>query len=337
MPKTNLVEDTFADHLDLTALGVALGRLAGRGRRERRNCSLRGERPSRLTDATDGSGVTIEELLRRLGELTDFGIDPELAIRHLHEQEWPIPALDELEAFEDQLWRCFLATSPTLTENRPHAQLIVWAWVARTYRHAHMAFFLMQLGFADGAAVHARAAVEHGVYASLLSAGSAMTTSCSTRSTTRSLRVPSVLSSRGTSKGTLRNSSSACFKRSPVTRSAPNTNGPPLQSGSADRLQTGDRVYLHYRMLSDLVHAGFGSAGAFLLAGAAAGSVERPALLHEPLVPYIRTVLWLAVGACAWAGWSADRIFGTTHFKHTLDPTAREFGFRPLDPTTTGA
>lgn len=280
--------------------------------------------------------MTIEELLRRLGELTDFGIDPELAIRHLHEQEWPIPALDELEAFEDQLWRCFLATSPTLTENRPHAQLIAWAWVARTYRHAHMAFLLMQLGFADGAAVHARAAVEHGVYASLLSAvGNDDIVLDALHHAF--LEGAKRLVVKGDLEGDAPELVLRMLQALTGDEIGADTRWATTFEQVCDRLQTGDRVYLHYRMLSDLVHAGFGSAGAFLLAGAAAGSVERPALLHEPLVPYIRTVLWLAVGACAWAGWSADRIFGTTHFKHTLDPTAREFGFRPLDPTTTGA
>lgn len=96
-----------------------------------------------------------------------------------------------------------------------------------------------------------------------------------------------------------------------------------------DHLDNGDTIYGHYRGLSTLMHAGFGSASGFMVAAFGAGTPQDPVLTHEPVVYETNLILWASLGACAWAGWSADKLFGFDHFTSVCD-LLRPQGFEPL-------
>lgn len=102
---------------------------------------------------------------------------------------------------------------------------------------------------------------------------------------------------------------------------------------ACERLVAGDQIYRHYRTLSNYSHAGFGSANPFMIASFAIGDPSKSlTLTSSPMCPEVRTGLWLAVGACAWAGWSVDKLFATDYFGSVLDTAVRDIGFIPLLP-----
>jgi hypothetical protein len=99
-----------------------------------------------------------------------------------------------------------------------------------------------------------------------------------------------------------------------------------------NRLNNGSRLYLEYRGLSERIHPGI-------------LSMLFPTVFDHPspvdpgsrntddisLVALLaRHPFWLAIGACAWAGWAADRLFATDHFGPLLAEFAAEAGFAPI-------
>ncbi len=269
----------------------------------------------------------LEDLIRRIGN--EVGFDPELAIDALRSEDASLPTLAELEGVESRLWTHFSGSAPTLGGDFPHAQLVAWAWVSVAYRQAHAAFVLYKQGFPDAACANARSAVEHGVYLSLLAA------------------VGSVDSILDPLEGAYLRNAEKIFggmdEEMPellsllLTHLAGSTT---LSSDSkvtvfqqvCERLATGDEVYRCFRMLSNCVHAGFGSAEPFMLSAVAGVSKDpsEPVLSNEPTDIHTRATLWLALGGCAWAGWSADRLFAAEYFGPLLDSTVRDMDFMPL-------
>ena len=269
--------------------------------------------------------TVLEDLIRRIGN--EVGPDPELAIDALRSEEASLPTLAELEGVESRLWTHFSGLAPTLGTDFRHAQIVAWAWVSVAYRQAHAAFILYKQGFPDAACANARAAMEHGVYLSLLAAVGSVDSvldpleGAYLRNTEKIFggmdeKMPELLSFILTDLAGLITSS-----RDPEVT---------VFQRVCERLDTGDEVYRYFRMLSNCVHAGFGSAEPFMLSAVAGRDPSEPVLSNEPTDIHTRATLWLALGGCAWAGWSADRLFAREYFGPLLDSTVRSMGFMPL-------
>lgn len=267
----------------------------------------------------------IETILRIAG--ADLGADPDEMIGLLAGEDESVPPLEELQRIEAQLWPHFNAWSPTLGGSSQHAQLVASTWVAQTYRQAHAAFLLREAELPESALANARCAVEHGVYLSLLAAVDSVDDVLDPLELEHAHHTRVVFP---TEEGMpeflpllMKALTSVAGSRDPDVAKFEKV---------CRRLVTGDVVYRHYRMLSNVIHPGFGSASPFFLSAFAAGDFEDavPVMEPAPLGLGDRVGLWLALGACGWAGWSADRLFGTEYFGPLLDATVRALGFIPL-------
>jgi len=269
--------------------------------------------------------TVLEDLIRRVG--SEVGFDPELAIEAARSEDTSLPTLADLERVESRLWMHFSGVAPTLGGDFPHAQLVAWAWVSVAYRQAHAAFILYKQGFPDAASANARAAVEHGVYLSLLAVVDSVDRVLNPLEGVFVRNVAKMLAGADEDVPEF------------LSRMVEDIAGPLAGCRDRDtevfqrvcgRLETGDEVYRHYRKLSSDVHAGFGSAAPFFLAAFGDQDLSKPVLSNEPAVGGPRGTLWLALGGCAWAGWSADRLFEAEYFGPLLDSTVRDMDFMPL-------
>jgi hypothetical protein len=271
----------------------------------------------------------LEHVLRRAG--TEMGFDAGSLVAAVRNEQESRPTEDELFQIESQLWDHFLSASLAPVGEFQHAQLVAWSWIAQAYRQAHSAFVLYQQGFPDSSFANARCAIEHGVYLSLLSGVES---------------VDSVL-------GPLEHSYLQNAKRAvPIvpeeeTELLTNLIGKVLENvvgprskeitileQVCNRLDTGKAVYAQYRSMSNLVHTGFGIAAPYAIASFE-HDADSPSLSHEVQFLGYRIGLLMAIGGCAWAGWSADRLFDVEYFGPLLDSIARNLGFQPLEVVET--
>ena len=90
------------------------------------------------------------------------------------------------------------------------------------------------------------------------------------------------------------------------------------------KFETGDVIYLHYRMLCSEIHPGFGTAAHYIIPNVPARGSQAYVLSPE----YIGTdvPLLLAVDACVWAGWSLDSSFQVGVFDPVVASIAKEMG-----------
>ena len=279
----------------------------------------------RVSEPHDRPGAPVEELIRLAASELEF--DGDVAIGAFRDADASLPELIYLKEVESQLWKHFSAATPTLGERFPHAQRIAWAWVAVAHRQAHAAFLLSDKGFPDATCANARAAVEHGVYLSLLAAVESVDSVLDPLEAKYLHNAERVLA--------------GVEEELPefLARMVEDIAGPLATSRDrnievfervCDRLETGNEVYRHYRKLSSDVHAGFGSAAPFFLAAFGDRDPSKPILSNEPVAVHTQASLWLALGGCAWAGWSADRLFEAEYFGPLLDSTVRDMDFLPL-------
>jgi hypothetical protein len=100
-----------------------------------------------------------------------------------------------------------------------------------------------------------------------------------------------------------------------------------------ERLHTGGRIYqIEYRNLSERMHPGLTSAiypAIFDDPEAADPALTRLTKANAASC-FIRRSLWLAIGACMWAGWAADNLFGTDHFGPLFATFPDDLGFVPI-------
>jgi hypothetical protein len=240
------------------------------------------------------------------------------------------PPTDEMYETQSLLWEAFESCRPELGGTTPHAQLLAWAWVAQTLRQSRSAFRLVAEGYPDSACANARAAFEHGIYVSLL-ADAPDVDLVLDRLERRYIDV-----GRALAKGVMPDNATDLAllgdildKWQSTSDIDPSSDWVRWMKGVCDRLIDGDTIYGHYQGLSTLMHCGFGSAEGFLVAALSSGSPDEPRLTHEPLVYETKLILWASIGACAWAGWSADKLFGFEHFTPVCD-LLRPQGFVPL-------
>jgi hypothetical protein len=260
-----------------------------------------------------------------------YGLAPDEVVEAHRSAMDELPSVESLHQIEGLLWNAFREASLVLGGPFPHAQLIAWTWLAQAVRHSHAAFHLEASGLADTAAVHARAAVEHGVYLSLLATAEdpntvldrleheyARTVNLALDTSDADIQVPGIFALLIGDLGD--------------TAKPEGTDWVSHFQQVCGRLRTGGLIYTHYRGLSTQSHPGFGTAAPYIVGGFPGVAKGAPiGLVHDPQVVDVQITLWLSVGASCWAGWSADQIFGVDHFGPVLSQFAPRLGFSRLD------
>jgi hypothetical protein len=72
--------------------------------------------------------------------------------------------LSRLREIERTVWHHFSLTKYPVGETKKHIRLIATSWLAVTFRQAHAAFLLAELGFDDAANANVRTAFEHAIF-----------------------------------------------------------------------------------------------------------------------------------------------------------------------------
>jgi len=265
-----------------------------------------------------------EEAIRIAAQ--SLGFDPAPYIAAVRADNASQPSIADLFQIEEALWKQFSAAEPECSGDRPQVQLVAWGWVAQSFRQAHSAFILHRLGFPDSAVANARSAVEHGVLLSLL-AGVELAEDVLEALEFQYLRrakasIPLV-------------PDEAVAEMDLVDTLLGNLTGQRATGVTAfeqvcGHLESGERVYLHYRGLSNAVHPGFASAGPIMLSAFKSIEDELPTLSNEPVYIGTEMALTLAIGGCLWAGWSADLLLDNEYFGPSLSQIASELGLKPL-------
>jgi hypothetical protein len=259
------------------------------------------------------------------------GQDFDQVLGAMQRDQESFPATEEMYELEARFWEAFQSCRPELGGATPHAQLIAWAWVAQLFRQAHTVFRLVAEGFPDSACANARSAFEHGIYVSVL-ADSPDVDFVLDRLERRYIEVGRELAKSGTAaeEDALSLLADMLEKWSALTSDMDSSSTwVHRMQRVCDHLVDGDTIYGHYRGLSTQMHCGFGSAEGFMVAAFGAGTPEDPVLTHEPVIYATKLILWGSLGACAWAGWAADKLFGFDHFASVSD-LLRPQGFEPL-------
>jgi hypothetical protein len=269
--------------------------------------------------------MPMEDVLRMLA--LELGLIPDEAVDDYRRSMAELPSLENLRLFEQAIWQSFLDFALESGGEHLGSQLIAWAWLAQAYRHTHAAFQLETLGFLDATAVHARVALEHGVYLSLLTTAENASTILD-RLEHEYLRVVKLGLSVTDEVPVILD---RIMSDLPGSSAEPGTEWVSVFKQVCDKLDSGDFIYSYYRALSSSCHPGLGSASPYMMAGFdSAKRLDAPELVHVPLTHDVQLTLWLAIGGCLWAGWSVDRLFGINHFGPILDPIAQALGFHRL-------
>jgi hypothetical protein len=251
-----------------------------------------------------------------------------------------VPPSAKLSTYEHGLWQAFLSYDPPSAKHGDAEDLTALGWLTTTFHQAHASFLLVSAGLGGIAVANVRAAMEH---AFLLSAFSNTKDS--------EIIIDSIKSRHREGFERLRDFVARqdvlgaevieAIASLVLTGGSQDTEAWPQKIKQVcDRLDTGEVLYLYYRILSGWLHPGLSSALLpavldYPTADASTPPDLSPSQADNILIPYTQYYLWLAIGACAWAGWAADRFFNTHHFEPLLAGFASELGFVPIVKTPT--
>lgn len=227
---------------------------------------------------------------------------------------------NELLTMLDELWARFddLVLPPT---GRPALDMVASAWLASSFRQARAVGVLTRTGMPDAGVPNARVALEHAIYLSLIADARDY------EAILDALELRSL------------NLWSEHFGKIPDAQAVlPFLAGMvadldvPKQMAWVQRveqvcgkLKTGLVVYSAYRGLTSEMHPGPGSAIPYMLP-----SIGSDRMAKEPVSFVARQALQLAIGACVWAGWSADTLFDVELFGPVVAKAAERLDYIPL-------
>ena len=246
-----------------------------------------------------------------------------------------LPSSAVLSAYEHRLWQAFLSYDPHSANHGDGDELIVLGWLTTTFHQAHAAFRLATEGLGEIAVANVRAAMEHAFYLSAFANtedSEIILNSITFRHRKGLERVLNFARGQDLPEGAVVEAVASLILTGDSQK-------PTSWSGKIEQvcnqLNTGERLYLEYRILSEQLHPGISSVllPAVLDHPRADGSTVADLDASEAASFYIRRSLWLAIGACAWAAWAADRFFTTDHFEPLLAEFANELGFFPIFKT----
>lgn len=248
----------------------------------------------------------------------------------LHREEVGLPPYAALANYEHQLWQTFLGCDQLPESN---LELVGLGWLTTTFHQAHAAFQLAAVGLGEVATANIRAAVEHACYLSALvksEDSDAILNSMEFRHIKGLDRVTEFLRQQDLPE----NSGLPTLEelRSSIEESKSPTPWADKMEQICNRLNTGERVYLEYRMLSERIHPGISSVlfPAIFDDLKTATPNQTRFIEPNPANLSIRRSLKLALGACMWAGWAVDQLFTTDHFGSLFATFPDDLGFIPI-------
>ena len=221
----------------------------------------------------------------------------------------------ELVELLDELWAHFSTVDLPASPLRPHLDLVASAWLRITYREARAVAALAKADLLDASIANARVAFEHSIYLSLISDARDY------------LAILDALEHRlvtGWTEALHKISEPEAQLLLPLLSNMDEDLDVPAEMRWVRRfdkicakLATGDVVYEHYRLLSNALHAGLGSASPYILS-----SMMGDGRSVVPDLMVARVGLGAAVHACVWAGWSIDELFGVELFADAVAKAA---------------
>lgn len=225
-----------------------------------------------------------------------------------------------METFE-RLWEHFEVVELPLVDLAPQVELTASSWLSIVYRQSASTSQLVRTGWSDGAVATARVAFEHAIYLSLIADGRdaiQLLDSLEGKYLTRTKSLVAVLPE-GEELTAMWN---GMLEDLVVPK---NLHWVRDVEQVTKRLETGDGLYWYYRLLSGELHPGLGSIGPYIL---------REMSDRRPAVPPRRIAgvhaMEVAVGACVFAGWAIDEIFGTPLFASVVNPIAQRLDYKEL-------
>ncbi|MCI2975523.1 MAG: hypothetical protein MP439_05545 [Ferrimicrobium sp.] len=243
-----------------------------------------------------------------------------------------IPPSAVLSTYEHGLWQAFLSYDPPSANHGDVNDLTALGWLTTTFHQAHASLLLASEGLGGIAVANVRAAMEHAFLLSAFSSTEDSETifdSITSRHRKELKRLLDFVGGQDVPEGEVVEAIASLI---PTGDSQDTETWPQKIKQVCDRLDTGERIYHEYGLLSGRLHPGL-------------FSVLLPAVLDYPKADastppdldaseadsfLIRYDLWIAIGACAWAGWAVDRFFNTHHFEPLLAEFAGELGFVPI-------
>lgn len=191
----------------------------------------------------------------------------------------------------------------------------------------HACFGLCDMGFSDTAASVARTAAEHGIYLSLLAGWVDADTILDRLERRLRDSWPEVIAASAGGDVRVQGVFEAITELLPSVEKRKADEWVTIAKQVCDKLVTGDVVYLHYRLLSGLIHPGFETAVPYLLTrslGVGQRMKRDPKFMHKDLVKT------MAIAGAVWAGYAADALFDGGNFSDTCDAAARRLTLRRL-------
>lgn len=217
----------------------------------------------------------------------------------------------ELVELLDELCAHFSTIDLPPSPHRPHVDLVASAWLGITYREARAVATLAKTDLLDASVANARVAFEHSIYLSLISDARDY------------LTILDALEHRfvaGWTEALNKTSEPEAQLLLPLLSSMDEDLDVPAGMRWVRRvdmicakLATGEAVYQRYRLLSNDLHAGLGSASPYMLSGMVGNGRSV-----VPNLVVARAGLDAAVHACVWAGWSIDELFGVELFANAV-------------------
>ncbi len=228
----------------------------------------------------------------------------------------------DLLAMIRTLWEHFEATELPPSNHGRHVDVVASAWLASAYRHAKAAAVLIEENLIDAAVANARVAFENAIYLSLISDARDVDTVLDGLE----LRFLGIWNSVIATSPAMRPLESLLVEAADDLKAARKVRDWVKDvSQVCHRLHSGDVVYAHYRMLSSEMHPGFGSAVPYMVDSFRSGLLGK-----EPADITGNLALEIAVGACVWAGWATDELFGIEAFGPVVSTPASRLNYTPL-------
>ena len=263
-------------------------------------------------------------VLRRIAQ--EQGVNPDEVVSIMQREAESRPPFDRLKAFQESLWTSFQSAELLNVEGREGVLVIGAAWAAVAFRQARATFLLWELGMKDAASSTSRVALEHSVYVSLLASSSdpqKVIDSFEDRYLGMLERLvesadDDVMDLLTKLSGHLPSRDTLATERWQV-----------IFEQVCNKFETGEIIYLHYRMLCAEVHPGFGTAAPYILPNVPVGG-SQPYALSPDFTLGSDLCLLLAVDSGVWAGWSLDSLFGVEIFDPVATSVAMEMGIHRL-------
>lgn len=235
--------------------------------------------------------------------------------------------ISTLRSIEDGLWKRFHETTPDFGGGiQAGVRFVAWCWVVQAFRQAHAVATLYEGGMADSSPANARAAMEHGIYLSVL-ADHAEPSAVVNVLEHSYLRFFDEIVARDDFPGALRDPLVELRDELPTTQPRRTQWWLAKVKQICDHLTCGEEVYIHYRALSAQVHPGFAATTPVIQGLIRNGRRQELPIELGTVTPM---PLWIAIGSAGWAGWSYDRLFDSDHFTDLLAERVHPLGFHPL-------